>query len=271
MYRFPTRHASCLPRWFRRNEIGRKWRKPWSSKCVCGVSSGACIGAASAILLGWGAAGVQGAAFVGGIAAVCCTVSIPKVLRKSSTMTLVLSGIIVGGFCGSVMGIIKYVADPDTQLQEIVYWQMGSLAKVNYDTLSYIAPVIVVSIAVILSMRWRMNVLSLGDKEARSLGVNLKVERGVVIVFATLLTASATCLAGTIGWVGLVVPHLARFLVGANACRSLPVTCLMAALFMLVIDTIARMTGVEIPLSILTGLIGTPFFVVLLAKQRSVL
>ena len=201
----------------------------------------------------------------------CCTVSIPKVLRKSSTMTLVLSGIIVGGFCGSVMGIIKYVADPDTQLQEIVYWQMGSLAKVNYDTLSYIAPVIVVSIAVILSMRWRMNVLSLGDKEARSLGVNLKVERGVVIVFATLLTASATCLAGTIGWVGLVVPHLARFLVGANACRSLPVTCLMAALFMLVIDTIARMTGVEIPLSILTGLIGTPFFVVLLAKQRSVL
>ena len=148
---------------------------------------------------------------------------------------------------------------------------MGSLAKVDYGTLAFVAPVIIVSIGVVLAMRWRINVLSLGDHEAKALGVNLKLERGIVILFATLLTASAVSLAGTIGWVGLVIPHLARFVVGPNAARSLPVACLMAAGFMLVVDTLARITGIEIPLGIITGFIGTPFFIVLLAKQKGLL
>lgn len=214
---------------------------------------------------------MQGGAFVGGILAVACTVSIPRLLKRDSTITLVLSGIIVGGFCGSILGLIKYLADPETELPEIVYWQMGSLAKVDYGTLAFVAPVIVVSIGVVLAMRWRINVLSLGDHEAKALGVNLKLERGIVILFATLLTASAVSLAGTIGWVGLVIPHLARFVVGPNAARSLPVACLMAAGFMLVVDTLARITGIEIPLGIITGFIGTPFFIVLLAKQKGLL
>ena len=215
--------------------------------------------------------GVQGAAFAGGLGAVACTVTIPKLLKRDSTVTLVLSGIIVGGFCGSILGLVKYLADPETQLPEIVYWQMGSLAKVDYGALASIAPVMVVSMTAVLVMRWRINVLSLGDHEAKALGVNLKVERGVVIFFATLLTASAVSLAGTIGWVGLVIPHLARFVVGPNASRSIPVACLMAAGFMLVVDTLARVSGIEIPLGILTGFIGTPFFIVLLARQRGLI
>lgn len=247
------------------------FRNPLVSPDLLGVSSGACIGAAAAILVGAGTIGIQAAAFIGGIAAVACTCAIPKMLKRDSTITLVLSGIIVGGFCGSILGLIKYLADPETELPEIVYWQMGSLAKVDYGTLAYIAPVILASIVVILAMRWRINILSLGDHEAKALGVNLKLERGIVILFATLLTASAVSLAGTIGWVGLVIPHLARFVVGPNAARSLPVACLMAAGFMLVVDTLARITGIEIPLGILTGFIGTPFFIVLLARQKGLI
>ncbi len=247
------------------------FRNPLVSPDLLGVSSGACIGAAVSILAGTGIAGRQIAAFVGGIAAVACTVTIPRLLKRDSTITLVLSGVIVGGFCSSVLGLVKYLADPETELPEIVYWQMGSLAKVTSDSLLYIAPVILVSAAVLLSMRWRINILSLGDHEAKALGVNLRLERGAVILFATLLTASATCLAGTVGWVGLVVPHLARFIVGPNASRSLPVTCVLAAGFMLVVDTLARVTGIEIPLGILTGFIGTPFFIVLLARQKGMM
>lgn len=247
------------------------FRNPLVSPDLLGVSSGACIGAAAAILAGAGAIAIQGGAFAGGIIAVACTVSIPKLLKRDSTITLVLSGIIVGGFCGSILGIIKYLADPETELPEIVYWQMGSLAKVDYSTLIFVAPVIIASIAVILAMRWRINILSLGDREAKALGVNLKLERGIVILFATLLTASAVSLAGTIGWVGLVIPHLARFAIGPNASRSLPVACLMAAGFMLIVDTLARITGIEIPLGIITGFIGTPFFIVLLARQKGML
>ena len=247
------------------------FRNPLVSPDLLGVSSGACVGAASAILLGSGALGIQLAAFLGGIGAVAMTISIPKIIKKESTVALVLSGVIVGGFCGSIMGLLKYIADPESTLAEITYWQMGSLAKADYESLAYTAPIIIVCIIILMALRWRVNVLSLGDQEAKALGINLKFERGVVIAMSTLLTASAVSLAGTIGWIGLVIPHLARFLVGPNVARSLPVAFVMAAGFMLIVDTLSRFSGIEIPLSILTGLIGTPFFVVLLAKQRGML
>lgn len=247
------------------------FRNPLVSPDLLGVSSGACIGAAAAILAGIGQLGIQGAAFIGGIVAVCMTISIPKIIKKESTIALVLSGVIVSGFCSAILGLLKYIADPEAELPEIVYWQMGSLAKADFATLAYTAPIIIIGIAILLAMRWRVNVLSLGDQEAKALGVNLRFERGIVIVLSTLLTASAVSLAGTIGWIGLVLPHLARFLVGPNVARSMPVAFIMAAGFMLIVDTLARFSGIEIPLSILTGLIGTPFFVVLLAKQRGML
>lgn len=247
------------------------FRNPLVSPDLLGVSSGACIGAAVAILFQTGQAVIQIAAFVGGIAAVAMTITIPKIIKRESTIALVLSGVIVSGFCGSILGLLKYIADPETSLQQIVYWQMGSLSKADYDTIIYAGPIIVICIVALLAMRWRVNVLSLGDQEAKSLGVNLKFERGIVVILSTLLTASAVSLAGTIGWIGLVIPHLARFLVGPNAARSMPVAFVMAAGFMLIVDTLARFSGAEIPLSILTGLIGTPFFIVLLNKQRGML
>lgn len=247
------------------------FRNPLVSPDLLGVSSGACIGAALGILAGQTSAIIQLFAFVGGILAVTCTMLIPRILRRDSTVTLVLAGIIVGGFCSSILGIIKYLADPETELADITYWQMGSLAKASWSSLAYVAPVIVVALVALLAMRWRINLLSLGDQEARSLGVNLRLERGIVVALSTLLTASAVCIAGTVGWVGLVVPHLARFVVGPNASRSLPVACVMAAGFLLIVDTLARVSGVEIPLGILTGLVGTPFFIVLLARQKGAL
>ena len=247
------------------------FRNPLVSPDLLGVSSGACIGAATAILLKTGPAGVQGAAFVGGIMAVGLTVSIPRLIKRESTLALVLAGVIVSGFCASILGLLKYIADPESDLPEIVYWQMGSLAKADYTTLAYAGPIILLGIVALLMIRWRINVLSLGDRQAKALGANLRVERGAVVVLATLLTAAAVSLAGTIGWIGLVLPHLARFIVGPNVARSMPVACIMAAGFMIVVDTLARFSGIEIPLSIITGMIGTPFFVILLAKQRGML
>ena len=182
---------------------------------------------------------------------------------------LVLSGIIVSGLMNSIMGLIKYLADPETQLANITYWQLGSLANVLIQDVLTIAPVIIVAIAVLMSIRWRINILSLGENEARSLGMNILHIRGLMILCATMLTACAVCISGTIGWVGLVIPHLGRMLVGPDNVKLLPVSCVLGAIFMLVIDTVARvLTSAELPLSILTGVIGAPFYFYLLAKQR---
>ena len=247
------------------------FQNPLVSPDLLGVSNGACIGAALGILARGGAAVISVAAFFGGLAAVGLTTLIPRIMKKKSTVTLVLSGIIVSGLCTSIMGIIKYTADPESELAEIVYWQMGSLAKLTAASLPPVAPIIIVCCIGIFIMGWRINVLSLGDKEARSLGINLKLERGIVIVLSTLLTASSVCLAGTIGWVGLVMPHMARSLVGTDNTRCLPVSALMAACFMLIIDILARgLSGEELPVSILTGFVGAPFFAVVLAREASV-
>lgn len=247
------------------------FQNPLVSPDILGVSAGACVGAALAIILGMSSWSIQAFAFAGGLAAVAVTVGIPRLMRRSSNVIMVLSGVIVGGFMSSIIGLLKYVADTDTQLPEIVYWQLGSIAKVSWATLSYTAPVIVAFIAVLLLVRWRLNLLSLGESEARSLGVNLAAERGLVIVSSTVLTASAVSLSGTIGWVGLIVPHVTRRIVGNDNKRLIPAVVVVAAGFMLLIDTLARsLTSLEIPLSILTGLIGAPIFGYILIKQRNV-
>ena len=247
------------------------FQNPLVSPDLLGVSNGACIGAALAILSGGGAVVIQIGAFWGGLCAVGLTAAIPRLMRKKSTVTLVLSGVIVSGLCASIMGIIKYMADPESELAEIVYWQMGSLSKLTTKSLPPMVPVMVVCILGLVILRWRVNVLSLGDREAQALGVNLRLERGVVVVLSTLLTASSVCLAGTIGWVGLVMPHLARGLVGSDNTRAIPTAALLSASFMLVIDLCARsLTGAELPVSILTGLVGAPFFAFVLAREASV-
>jgi iron complex transport system permease protein len=245
------------------------FKNPLVSPDILGVSSGACVGAAIAILLHWGILGIQVSAFIFGVVAVVITMLIPRIMKRDSTIMLVLSGVIVSGFMSSILGLIKYIADPETQLADITYWQLGSIAKVTFDSLSKIAPVILIAAIILISLRWRINILSLGDNEAHSLGVNLRVERGLAVLCATLLTASSVCISGTIGWIGLIMPHLARMLVGNNNVRCLPVATIMSAGFLLIIDTLARTISVgEIPLGILTGLIGTPFFTWMLIKQR---
>lgn len=245
------------------------FQNPLVAPDLLGVSSGASIGAALAILFGIGSFGIQAGAFAGGIIAVLITTSIPKAIKNHSNMMLVLAGIIVTGLMNSIMGIIKYVADPETQLAEITYWQMGSIAKVLPHGLFMVFPAIFIAASLLLAMRWRINVLSLGEIEAKSLGITLKTTRLTVIVCATVLTASSVCIAGTIGWVGLVVPHLGRLLVGPDNMKLLPVTFVLGAIFLLFVDTIARtLISAELPLSILTGLIGAPFYFYLLKQQR---
>lgn len=245
------------------------FKNPLVSPDILGVSSGSCVGAAIAILLGQGIYGIQISAFTFGIITVMITMLIPRIMRRDSTIMLVLSGIIVSGFMSSILGLIKYIADPETQLADITYWQLGSIAKVNFDSISKIAPVIIIAGVILLSLRWRINILSLGDNEARSLGVDLKIEKGLAILCATILTASSVCISGTIGWIGLVMPHLARMLVGNNNVRALPVATVMSGGFLLIIDTLARTISVgEIPLGVLTGLIGAPFFAWMLIKQK---
>ena len=171
----------------------------------------------------------------------------------------------------ATLGLLKYLADPETQLADIVYWQLGSLTKSNYDNLLILFPIILLTTLGLFLMRWRINVLSLGDREAKLIGANIRLERGLMVVCATLLTASSVCLSGTIGWLGLVIPHLARLFIGDNNVKSLPLAGLIGAIFLLVIDTLARNLYIqEIPLGILTGFIGAPFFAWVLIKQKVV-
>ena len=245
------------------------FRNDLVSPDLLGVSHGASVGACIGILVHLTLYGTAVLAFLGGILSVCLTLTLPKLIQNQSRIVLVLCGIIVSGFMAAIIGLLKYIADPDTELQDIVYWQLGSLAKVTWDNLFYVLPIIIVGTIAVLALRWRLNILSLPDQEAQSLGVNVNRERLVIIGISTLLTAAAVCLSGTIGWVGLVIPHLSRMLVGNDHKKLIPVTILVSASFLMLADLFARsLTTTEIPLGILCGFIGTPFFAWVLYRQR---
>lgn len=245
------------------------FKNPLVSPDLLGVSSGACVGAAIGILMHVGSLLVQIWAFVGGLIAVAITTAIPRLMRKTSSITLVLAGVITSGFMNSLIGLLKYLADPETELAEMTYWQLGSIADITYKDLLSVGFVIIIASAVLLAMRWRINILSMGENEARTLGLNIRKERGLTILCSTMVTASAVCISGTIGWIGLVIPHLARRLAGSDNRRVLPVSCALSAIFLIIIDTIARtLTESELPLGILTGFVGAPFFVWVMIRER---
>ena len=245
------------------------FNNPLVSPDFLGVSSGACVGAAIAILLSLSSGLIQVFAFFGGILAVSLTVLIPKAMRSESNLMLVLAGIIIGGAMTSVLGFIKYIADPETQLAAITYWQLGSFAYVDNHAVLSVLPLSIIAAMILLAMSWWINVLSLGEKEAQMLGANVSVLRGVCIICSTVLTAGAVCISGTIGWVGLVIPHFGRMIIGSDNRHLLPGCCFIGGIFMLLVDTITRMIGpAEMPVSILTGLLGAPFFAWLLYRQR---
>jgi iron complex transport system permease protein len=246
------------------------FKNPLVSPDILGVSSGASVGAATAILLGGSLLSMQIMAFAIGLAAVLLSTAIPKLLKNSSNLMLVLSGTIVGGFMCSILGVLKFIAEEDTELSSIIYWQMGSVQSVKMDTLVYVAPVFIAGAVILILLSWQLNILSFGENEAKTLGVNLKLLRGVTIVISSMLTASAVSISGTIGWIGLIIPHLGRLCVGSDNTKMIPCAMMMGGLFLLVMDTIARtVTSLEVPLSILTGLIGAPIYAWLLWKQKA--
>ena len=245
------------------------FKNPLVSPDFLGVSSGACIGAAVGILCSLGGTMIQILAFAGGLAAVFITLLIPKAVRSSSNIMLVLSGIIVSGAMSSILGFIKYIADPETQLAAITYWQLGSFADAKMSNVVSVLPLSLIAGLILIDMSFWIDVLSLGDREAAALGANVPVMRFVCIVCATILTAGAVCISGTIGWIGLVIPHFGRLMVGPGNRTLLPATCLLGGIFMLLVDTLTRIIGpAEMPVSILTGIIGAPFYAWLLYRQR---
>ncbi len=246
------------------------FQNPLVSPDLLGISAGACVGAASAILLNFGNFGVQTFALMGGVLAVFCSLSIPRILKNDSTLMLVLSGVIVSGFMTAMIGVLKYMADIETQLPAITYWQMGSLADSNPESVLAVLPAMLGSIVVLLGMSWRVNLLSLGDTESATLGINLRVTRTILILAATLLTGCAVCISGIVGWVGLIIPHLSRLIVGPSHPKLMPMSFCVGASFMLIVDTLARtLIASEIPLSILTGSIGAPLFIWLLFRTKT--
>lgn len=235
---------------------------------ILGVSSGCCVGAGIAILLGMSPSLIRIMAFLFGFIAVLIALFLPKLFHNQSALTLVLSGIIVGSFMDSILAIIKYIADHNDKLADIVFWIMGSLAGIQMDEVMNSAIINVLPIIVLLFMGWRINVVSLGIEEAQSLGVNYKRNRLIIIACSTLLTANCVSISGNVGWIGLVIPHIARAFVGDDARMSMPVSALSGGLFLMIVDILSRLISVnEIPLSIITGFIGAIIYTVVLAKR----
>lgn len=246
------------------------FKNPLVSPDILGVSSGAGFGAAIAILVASPTWMIQACAFAGGVAAVLCTYLLSRLYRSGQILVLVLSGVIVSAFFGALLSITKYVADPYEKLPTIIFWLMGSLSSVRYPDLYAIAPAMILGGGVLILIRWRINLLSLGSDEVRTLGVDVTRITRVIIVSATLLTAASVCISGVIGWVGLVVPHLGRMITGPDYQRLLPMTIVIGASFLLVMDDLSRtLIATEIPLGILTALLGAPFFAYLLWRRKT--
>jgi iron complex transport system permease protein len=245
------------------------FRNPLVSPYILGVGSGAGFGACLAILLWNNYLIIQLMAFAFGLLAMFIAISMGKVSKGTGTLVFVLSGIIVSSIFTALTSLAKYVADPYDQLPAIVFWLMGSLATVRYGDLLYILLPIFIGTLVLFLFRWRINILSLGDEEAKALGMDVEKMRLVIIVCATLVTSAAVSISGVIGWVGLVVPHISRMIVGPNYSRLLPMSMVIGASFMLVVDDLSRtIVATEIPLGILTSLVGAPVFAYLIKKGR---
>jgi iron complex transport system permease protein len=244
------------------------FRNPLVSPDILGASSGAALGAVLGIFFALGVFAIQALAFVGGLVAVAAVYAIGTAVRaRDPILVLVLTGVVIGSLLGAGVGLVKYLADPYNQLPAMTFWLLGSLAATSAaDLLPLFAPVTLGTV-VLLALRWRMNVMSLPDEEARALGVPTGPLRIVIVAAATLVTSASVATAGIIGWVGLVVPHIARSLVGPEFARLIPTAALLGGGFLLLIDTLARtMAAIEIPLGILTALVGTPFFIWLLTS-----
>lgn len=240
---------------------------PLVSADILGVAAGAGFGASIGILLFGNGYITQIFALAFGLAAIFFTYTIGGVGKNLPIYMLVLAGVVTSALFNALISLTKFLADPEEKLPSITYWLMGSLGTASYRDLWTAGPIIVIGILILLAVRWRINLLTLPDDEAKSLGINVTSLKWLVITGATLCTAAAVAIAGIVGWVGLIIPHIARMLVGNNNERVLPVSLALGGGYLLIIDTLARtLTAAEIPLSILTAIVGAPFFAYLLRK-----
>lgn len=245
------------------------FRNPLASPAILGVSAGAGFGAALAMLLSAGGLVMQGAAFAGGIVAVSAAVFVATLLGRGSVLLLVLAGLVVSALFQALTSGLKFIADPLNTLPAIVFWLLGGLGQASTRDLIWAAPFALGGIAVLFLLRWPTQVLEAGDDEAQSLGIAVRPLRLVLIAAATLTTATTVSIAGTVGWVGLLVPHLARFLVGPSYLVVLPASTLLGAGYLLLVDDLCRSAfAIEVPLGIATAVLGAPVFVAVLARAR---
>ncbi len=245
------------------------FQNPLVSPDILGVSSAAGFGAALAILFSGNSLMVQVFALFFGIIGVILAYFLSRVHRMTPILMLVLSGVIISAFFSALISLIKYIADPFEKLPAITFWLMGSLSTASIKDILLVFFPMLAGTGGLLALGWRINILSMGDEEARSLGIKSELLKGVVIFCATVLTASAVCVSGMIGWVGLVIPHIARMIVGPDHCKLLPASLSIGASYLVIIDTFARtLSAAEIPLGILTAIIGLPFFAYLIRKTK---
>lgn len=236
---------------------------------ILGVSSGASVGACFGILVGFSTGLVSLFAFICGFITVLLTLLISKAFKNKSNLIIILCGLAVGGLMSSLVGLMKYLADNEMKLAEMTFWLLGDLSKVTIKDFWVILPVTIVGVIISLIFSWRLNIISLGRKESKALGVNYNVTTIIMIIVATVLTAVSVSISGTIGWIGLVIPNLVRLLIGSDNKKVVPVSMLLGAVFMVLCDMLARSIAPnEIPLSVITGIIGTPLFLFSIFKRR---
>lgn len=246
------------------------FRNPLVDPHVIGVSSGAAFGGVFAILLGLGAVALWSMAFAFGLAALLLVVMMSRKAGRSSILMLVLSGVVISALFSALVSLATYLADPNDTLPAIVFWLMGSFASATPQRAMVMVPIVVIFALPLMLMRFRINILSLGDEEARGLGLKVERTRWLVLCCVTGITAASVANSGIIGWVGLVVPHFARSLVGPDHLRLLPASALLGASFMLLVDVMARsMIAAEIPLGVLTAIVGAPVFMMLLHRTHN--
>lgn len=248
------------------------FKNPMVSPDILGASAGAGFGAAFAILNNFSIIGIEGMAFAGGITAVALTYFLSSVIGRGgqTVLLLVLTGIVIQSLFTAFTSLVKYDADPNNKLQEITFWLMGGLNAGMMKQAKMMFVPFVIGIVPLMLLRWKINVLSFGEEEAKALGVDTRRTRLILIVCSTLLTSASVAISGMVGWVGLIIPHLARLVVGPNYKILLPTAVIMGGTFLLLVDDVARtLLTTEIPLSILTAVIGAPFFLYLLFKGRS--
>ncbi|WP_291154712.1 iron ABC transporter permease [Ensifer sp. SSB1] len=246
------------------------FRNPLVSPDILGVSGGASLGAVIGIFLSLPVLAIQAISFAGGLLAVAAVYAVGMAIRgRDPALTLVLAGIAIGALVGAGISLIKILADPYDQLPAITYWLLGSLAAITRLDVVSILPALLIGLVPLVLFRWRMNLMTLGDEEAQTLGVDTRLTRALLIAAATLITAATVSVSGVIGWIGLVIPHIARMLVGPDFRRLLPASMISGAAYLLVVDMLARSIAlIEVPLGILTAAVGAPFFLWLLASGR---